>query len=101
MSRSHKYTSIFPIASSNGLKQYKRYVNHRNRTKLRQLLALAKRSLNFDIYDMLKYPLIEFNEWDCPRDGKNYITEKDFHLINLIRLHYGKRAKNRKYFMSK
>ena len=56
-----------PIATDSGIKWYKQYHNGRNRAKLRSMLAHG----NYDV----GYELIPWNEWDCPRDGKQLIKD--------------------------
>jgi len=66
MSRSRRKL-FMPLCGNDGIKWYKQYHNGRNRARLRTMLA----SGNYDV----GYELIPWNEWDCPRDGKQLIKD--------------------------
>ena len=69
MSRSRRKL-FMPVASGHGMKWYKSFHNGRNRARLRSMLA----SGNYDV----GYELIPWNEWDCPRDGKQLIEDPKY-----------------------
>ena len=70
MSRSKRKLFMPVGGAKRGIKWYKRYFNHKNRTKLRTMLASGE-------YDV-GYQLVRWNEWDCPRDGYTQIKDPKY-----------------------
>lgn len=65
MSRSKKKTPIMGMTSGGGQKRFKQDAHRSERAKVKILLSTEQ-------YDSLPDPKTYGNEWDSPRDGKQY-----------------------------
>ena len=74
MSRSRKKHPITSIAchKASNLRKYKRRHSHKERAHERDLLAHAKLGDQEAAFNLEK-TLERWNEWDCPRDGKQIL----------------------------
>ncbi len=66
MSNSYKRTPIFPHTGSKSAKWYKKVWHGKLRTRVRNLIAHQD-------FDNAQFDL-PYNDWDDPRDGKQYHT---------------------------
>lgn len=83
MSRSRKHTPITSIAKCRSATSYKRIRAGEERARLRAALYQAKRVLgeqeddgDLDEVSDLGQEFAPWNEWACPRDGKQWLHEK-------------------------
>jgi hypothetical protein len=65
MSRSYRKTPIIGVCGSDGMRAYKAYRAGQERARVRGKLAHGD-------YDGLEFELAPWDEWDCPRDGKEW-----------------------------
>lgn len=72
MSRSYRKTPIVGASCSRSNKRFKQYEHRAERKKIKQLLALG--------IENLPHPKEYGNEWDSPRDGKNWFGDLDHEL---------------------
>lgn len=73
MSRSYKKENIRPVASSDGMKEWKSHVNRRLRHKVK--VCLAKPEVD-DIVPTLDKKDVS-DVWGAPADGFKYVHEGD------------------------
>jgi hypothetical protein len=71
MSHSYKHTPIMYNASNRGNKEYKKYVWHRERAKLRECLSHGD-------YESIECRLQLYDSWDAPGDGKGWEDFKPY-----------------------
>jgi len=68
MSRSYRHTPIMPLCggSHHSEKWYKRYHAGQERVRLRECFSQGE-------YELAKFELVPWDEWDTSRDGKQMI----------------------------
>jgi hypothetical protein len=100
MTDSYRHTSILPVASNKGVKWYKKVINGKRRTKIRNIIKAHLNNGDYDNIDV-GYEIIRFNEWDSPRDGKVYISKTTLKYINDYRKRIGKPPVSMKTLLGK
>jgi len=66
MSDSYRHTPVIGFCGSCSEKFYKALRNGRERVRVRGLMAVGE-------YDMLKFELVPWDEWQTMRDGKVWL----------------------------